>query len=241
MYPLYHNMDLDDHQCHIVSKYLHEVGFCFSGTQPSDFQPIPFARYIGWNFQAEDLEAFAIPLRCTKPGYEKYHTFIRMSRGQLLGTDDAPRLPVNKPVLANEALRMQRWRDTPTGPSRTGLDSYTEPESAIPGVDIDFRLLEDELQDICDFYHHKLKDELRCQFDLSVEWGTLLSGRYARLVYFRKEGRLNPTQLARLEKFEDLVRKSEDILRALKLPTLETLRQPERRRHPQHNSLPSPV
>ncbi|MDO5747104.1 MAG: hypothetical protein Q4P66_05540 [Actinomycetaceae bacterium] len=238
MYPLYEDMLLNDEQQRIVLDYIQEVNFCIPGTSPTDYTVVPMAKYVGWNFRSEDLEAYAVGLLCTKPGYEKHHTFIRMSRGQLLAQAEAPRLPVNEPVLATDTLRMQRWRDTPTGPSRTGVDSYVNDDGSVPGVDMDLLQLEDVLDDIEAFDQGTLENKLTCQFDLSTEFGTLLAGRYPRLKYFEKEGRLLPQQCDRLHAFEKKATEMYDTLRKHHLPTLECLKTPEKRRYRQHNKIP---
>lgn len=235
MYPLHKDMLLNEEQRQIVLDYIAEVGFAIPGTEPSDYQVVPLAKYVGWNFQSEDLEAYAVGLICTKPGWEKYHTFIRMSHGQLLAQAEAPRLPVNDPVLANEALRMQRWRDTPTGPSRTGVDSYAESDGSVPGVDQDLNELECALDDIWAFSEAGKTATCEGQFDLAVDFGILLTGRYPRLKFYQERGDLKPEQLKRLDRFEQRASKMAEVLTRLKLPTLETLRTAEKRRHPQHN------
>ncbi|MFY9263266.1 MAG: hypothetical protein WBH73_05810 [Arcanobacterium sp.] len=56
-----------------------------------------------------------------------------MSWGQLHGDPDAPILPVNPPVLAADNMVLNKYRDTRTGPSRTGVDSYAT-DVGEPGV-----------------------------------------------------------------------------------------------------------
>lgn len=235
MYPLYKDMELSPEQQQIVLDYIREVGFCIPGTSPEDYTALPFAKYVGWNFKSEDLEAYAVGLLCTKPGFEKHHTFIRMSRGQLLAMAEAPRLPVNDPVLANETLRMQRWRDTPTGPSRTGVDSYAEADGSVPGIDHDLVELHDVLSDIEAYAAGGGTATSKGQFDLAVDFGMLLAGRYPRAVYFRDQGRLKSNQEAQLRRFEERASALRDTLEFLGLPTLDTISTPERRSHPQHN------
>ncbi|MDO5719659.1 MAG: hypothetical protein Q4P05_02885 [Actinomycetaceae bacterium] len=235
MYPLYQDMMLTEEQQQIVLDYVQEVDFHIPGTTPQDYAVVPLAKYVGWNFKSEDLEAYAVGLTCTKPGYERYHTFIRMSRGQLLAQAEAPRLPVNEPVLANETLRMQRWRDTPAGPTRTGVDSYLEADGSVPGIDHDLTELEDVLGDIEAFAAAGRTATCEGQFDLAVDFGTLLAGRYPRVKHYQKEGQLKPDQVERLQQFEKRARDMEETLDRLNLPSLKSLETPERRRHPQHN------
>lgn len=236
MYPLYKDMELNDEQRQIVLDYIREVGFCIPGTSPEDYDVVRRAKYVGWNFKSEDLEAYAVGLICTKPGYEKYHTFIRMSRGQLLAVAEAPRLPVNEPVLANETLRMQRWRDTPTGPSRTGVDSYAESDGSVPGIDHDLVELHDVLSDIELYRAGGGTATAKGQFDLAVDFGMLLAGRYPRVTYFRDKGRLKPDQEEKLRRFEERATEFKDTLEFLGLPTLETISIPEFRVHKQHHN-----
>ncbi|QJC22493.1 hypothetical protein [Arcanobacterium buesumense] len=236
MYPLYKDIVLNEQQQQIVRDYIREVNFAIPGTTPQDYDVLPLARYIGWNFKSEDLEAFAVGLRCTKPGFEKHHTFIRMSRGQLLSIAEAPRLPVNEPVLANETLRMQRWRDSVTGPTRTGIDSYQQADGSVPGVDMDLTQLEDVLCDIEQFAQDNKTSQCEGQFDLAVDFGTLLAGRYPRLKYFQQKDRLKEDQISRLVAFEEKAMRLEETLVELKLPTLRQLQTPEKRPYRQHNS-----
>ncbi len=80
---------------------------------------------------------------------EDQHTFIRMSWGQLMGDPEAVRLPVNEPVLASDMMTLARYRDTRTGPSRTGVDAYSAaPDDSVPGVDFDLKLLNGALDDV---------------------------------------------------------------------------------------------
>ncbi|MCZ9309027.1 hypothetical protein ACUY3K_00815 [Corynebacterium uberis] len=236
MYPLHSDITLDAAGRQRALDYLVEVDFHLPGSTPRDFRVKDLARYIGWNFQSEDLEAYAVGLVCTTPGLEAHHTFIRMSYGQLTGQPDALRLPVNQPVLANQTLRMQRWRDTPTGPSRTGVDSYATADGSVPGVDLDLAMLHDTLADALDFAHagHSSADE--GQFDLAVDLGTLLAGRYPRLKYYEKAGRLTAPQQERLRAFEAQATQAQQTLESLELPTLARIAVPEKRRHAQHHS-----
>lgn len=235
MYPLYNDMMLNEDQQRLVLDYIAEINFAIPGTTPADYRVKPLAKYIGWNFQAEDLEAYAVGLICTKPGYEDYRTFIRMSRGQLLAQSEAPRLEVNEPVLGADSMRMQRWWDKPTGPRKTGVDSYATTDGSIPGVDHDLRELHDVLSDIEAFAAAGRTASCKGQFDLAVDFGTLLAGRYPRLCYYRDRGELREDQEAMLTDFENRADAAAPILEKLKLPTLTTVATPERRRHPQHN------
>ena len=124
MYPLHEDMELTDEQVQIVLDYVREVDFHLPGARSDEFLVVRWARYVGFQFIQEDLEAYAVGLRCTHPGMEDQHTFIRMSWAQLAGEPDAPRLPVNEPVLASDMMTLARYRDTRTGPTRTGVDSH---------------------------------------------------------------------------------------------------------------------
>lgn len=236
MYPLYQDILLNDEQQQIVLNYIKEIGFAIPGTSPTDYSVVPLAKYVGWNFQSEDLEAYAVGLLCSKPGFEKHHTFIRMSRGQLLGLEQAPKLPVNEPGLANELLRMQRWRELPTGPARTGVDAYLEADGSIPGIDLDLTLLEDILKDIDSFVKSGKTAADEGQFDLSVDLGILLSGRYKRLKHFQKLNQLKPEQENRLLAFEEKANIMEQTLESLNLPSLRSLEIPENRKHSEYHS-----
>ena len=55
------------------------------GATSRDFEVADTARYVGWAIMPEDLESYGVGLACTAPGMENQNTFIRMSRGQLLG------------------------------------------------------------------------------------------------------------------------------------------------------------
>lgn len=235
MRPLYTDIVLNDEQKRIVTEYIREVGFCLPGTSPEDFHPVDVAVYAGWNFQSEDLESFVVGLTCTKPGFEHHHTFIRVSHGQLTGDPDARRLPVNAPVLATDTLRMQRWRDTPTGPSRTGIDAYATSDGTVPGADLDLAMLADTLADVASFARSGGTRDAEGQFDLALDLGTLFAGRYPRLTYYRAAGRLSDAQLDALRRVERTAKELEPTLISLGLPTLGDLATPERRRHPQHN------
>lgn len=235
MYPLHKDMALDDTQLRIVRDYIQEVGFCLPGTSPEDMQPRPFARYLGWEFMSEDLEAYGIGLYCTKPGFEDYYTFIRMSYGQLTGDPAAPRLPVNDPVLATDTLRMHRWWSRREGPARTGVDTYAPADDSVPGVDHDLRELNDILGDILHFAQAGKGADDKGKFDLAVDWGTLLAGRYPRLKYFQSQGKLTAAQDSALAEFEAVEKDLEPTLEHLDLPTLTTIARPEARRHEAHH------
>lgn len=235
MYPLHKDMTLNEEQLQIVSDYVKEVGFCLPGTAPEDFQPRAFARYLGWEFMSEDLEAYGVGLYCTKPGFEKYYTFIRMSYGQLMGDPNAPRLPVNDPVLATDTLRMHLWWSRREGPARSGVDTYDKDDGSVPGVDQDLRELGDILGDILHFAQQGKGPDDKGKFDLAVDWGTLLAGRYPRLQYFQNKGMLTREQEEALTDFETVATGLQPTLEYLSLPTLATIARPEARTHEAHH------
>lgn len=237
MYPIHEDIILTPEQQKLVLDYVREVDFHLPGASAEDFtEVIPRARYGGWDFMSEDLESYLVGLKCTKPGFEDQNTFIRMSYGQLMGQPDAERLPVNDPVLASDDMRMQRWRDTPTGPSRTGVDAYATTDGSVPGVDLDLRMIHDTLSDILDFDRRGLTSEDVGYFDLQVDWGVMLAGRYPRLKHFEKEGRLNADQVASLKEFERRCGEAQEVLAHHELPKLDRVWEPERRRHQAHHS-----
>lgn len=154
---------------------------------------------------------------------EGHHTFIRMSREQLLGAKDPLILPVNKPVLASDAFLMSRFREAPGSQLRTGVEGYSA-EEGIPGGDLDLTMLETQLEDILD-YHNNLPVHWNQEIlDLRVKWGSLLAGRYPRLKHFQTKGELSQQQNARLEKLERDINSVEGILEAMELATLDTLK-----------------
>ena len=234
MFPLHEDMELTDAQIQIVLDYVAEVDFHLPGATAADFLVVRWARYAGFQFLKEPLEAYAIGLRCTHPGLEGHHTFIRMSWGQLAGDPEAPRLPVNEPVLASDMLMLNRYRDTRTGPSRTGVDSYaTRPGEGVPGFAFDLTLLEGALDDVVAHEATGKGREINAWWDPAIHWGVAMAGRYPRLKYFESQGRLNETELAALRAFEGRASRAEEALRELGLasPTAvaeATLKQAER-------------
>lgn len=222
MRSLYEDMVLSDEQIKIVTDYVRSIDFHLPGATVDDFEVGREARYLGYMFQEEDLESFGVPLRCTKPGMEGHHTFIRMSRDQLLGRADPLILPVNKPVLASDTLLMSRFRDKPSSQLNTGIDSYAQ-EEGIPGGDLDLTMLEKQLEDILDFHNGEPVAWNQEILDLRVNWGTLMAGRYPRLKHFQAKGRLSPSQEQRLQKLEINIESVADILEALGLATLDRL------------------
>ncbi|MDO5740824.1 MAG: hypothetical protein Q4P07_11840 [Ornithinimicrobium sp.] len=234
MFPLHEDLELTDAQVQIVLDYVAEVDFHLPGSSPQDFLVVRWARYAGFQFLSEPLEAYAVGLRCTTPGLEEHHTFIRMSWGQLMGEVDAPRLPVNEPVLASDMLLLSRYRDTRTGPSRTGVDSYARGSiDGIPGVAFDLKLLAGALDDVLAHEATGKGREINAWWDPAINWGVAMAGRYPRLKYFESKGRLNPVELAELHAFERRAAQAEPTLRELGLaspaPVAEaTLKQAEK-------------
>lgn len=217
MYPLHEDIELSDEQVQIVLNYLQEVNFHLPGAQPHEFLVVRWARYTGYQFLQEPLEAYAIGLRCTHPGMEDQHTFIRMSWGQLMGDPDAPRLPVNKPVLASDMMTLARYRDTRTGPSRTGVEAYATTDGSEPGVDFDLQLLNGALEDVLAQHSSGKGREINSWWNPALNWGVALAGRYPRLKYFEAKGRLNDKALADLHDFEARAARAEAVLNELGL------------------------
>lgn len=233
MFPLHEDIQLSDEQIQIVLDYVAEVDFHLPGASSGEFLVVRWARYTGFQFLKEPLEAYAVGLRCTRPGFEGQHTFIRMSWGQLMGDPDAPRLPVNEPVLASDMLMLNRYRDTRTGPSKTGVNSYIARNGdGVPGFDFDLTLLEGALEDVLAHQATGKGREINAWWDPAIHWGVAMAGRYPRLKYFESEGRLSEEELAALRAFERRAGEAEPALRELGLvspaPVAEaTLKQAE--------------
>ena len=220
MYPLHEDLELSDEQVQIVLDYLQEVNFHLPGAAAHEFLVVRWARYTGFQFLQEPLEAYAIGLRCTHPGMEDQHTFIRMSWGQLMGDPEAVRLPVNEPVLASDMMTLARYRDTRTGPSRTGVDAYAAAsEESVPGVDFDLKLLNGALDDVLEQHRTGKGREVNSWWDPALNWGVALAGRYPRLKYFESKGRLDEQTLATLHAFEERAAQAETALQELGLTT----------------------
>lgn len=218
MYPLHEDIELSNEQVQIVLDYLQEVNFHLPGAASHEFLVIRWARYTGFQFMQEPLEAYAIGLRCTHPGMEGQHTFIRMSWGQLMGDPEAVRLPVNEPVLASDMMTLARYRDTRTGPSRTGVDAYsTASEDSVPGVDFDLKLLNGALDDVLEQHLAGKGREINSWWNPALNWGVALAGRYPRLKYFESKGRLDEKALAALHAFEARAAHAETALQELGL------------------------
>lgn len=218
MYPLHEDLELSDEQVQIVLDYLQEVNFHLPGAASHEFLVIRWARYTGFQFMQEPLEAYAIGLRCTHPGMEDQHTFIRMSWGQLMGDPEAVRLPVNEPVLASDMMTLARYRDTRTGPSRTGVDAYgAASEDSVPGTDFDLKLLDGALEDVLEHHRTGKGREINAWWNPALNWGVALAGRYPRLKYFESKGRLDEKTLAALHAFEARAARAEPVLQELGL------------------------
>ncbi|WP_295627643.1 hypothetical protein [uncultured Corynebacterium sp.] len=242
---LYQDILLDDAAADRVRAYLREVDFRMGEAGPDDFEINRRARYLGYMFQAEDLESFGVGLKCTKPGYEGRNTFIRMSHGQLRGEESAKRLPVNEPVLAAEAMTLNRLYEaegaagrgaggasagrapgsgaTIGNRRRHGVGTY-DSDAGLPGGDMDLSMLEAQLGDIIAFRNGDPVPGDQEILDLKIYWGTLLAGRYPRLKHFERLGRLSDEQAARLGKLESTINSVTDVLESLGLATLETLK-----------------
>lgn len=218
MYPLHEDIELSDEQVQIVLDYLQEVNFHLPGAAAHEFLVVRWARYTGFQFLQEPLEAYAIGLRCTHPGMEDQHTFIRMSWGQLMGDPEAIRLPVNKPVLASDMMTLARYRDTRTGPSRTGVDAYAAAsDDSVPGVDFDLKLLNGALDDVLEQHRAGKGREINSWWNPALDWGVALAGRYPRLKYFESKRRLDEKTLAALHAFEARAAQAETALQELGL------------------------
>lgn len=216
MYPLHNDIELSDEQVQIVLDYVKEVDFHLPGATSEDFLVVRWARYLGFQFLTEDLEAYAVGLRCTAPGMEDQNTFIRMSWGQLMGDPDAPILPVNKPVLASDMMVLNKYRDTRTGPSRTGIDAYATDEGE-PGVDFDLKLLNAALDDAIEHHGTGNGREYNTWWTPALNWGVAMAGRYPRLKYYQSKGRLTAAQDAALADFEKRAADAKKVLDDLAL------------------------
>lgn len=218
MFPLHEDLELSDAQVQIVLDYLQEVNFHLRGAAAHEFLVVRWARYSGFQFLQEPLEAYAIGLRCTHPGMEDQHTFIRMSWGQLMGDPEAIRLPVNEPVLASDMMTLARYRDTRTGPSRTGVDAYAAASNdLVPGADFDLKLLDGALNDVLEQHRTGKGREINSWWNPALNWGVAMAGRYPRLKYFESKGRLNKKALVALHSFEARAAQAETALQELGL------------------------
>lgn len=219
---LYQDIYLTEEQLERVRQYITSVDFHLPGATSADFTINSRARYLGYMFQAEHLEAFGVGLRCTAAGMEHHHTFIRMSRGQLLGEPNAPILPVNPPVLAAESMTLNRFYEAEGANIKHGVDTYSH-DAGLPGADMDLAMMRAQLDDIVAFYNGAPVPGNQEILDLKIFWGSLLAGRYPRLKHFEQKGQLSTAQSERLGRLEGQIGAMDDILRALELPTLESL------------------
>lgn len=218
MFPLHEDLELSDNQVQIVLDYVKDIKFHLPGASPEEFIVVRWARYTGFQFIQEPLEAYAVGLRCTRPGLEDQNTFIRMSWGQLMGDPEAPILPVNDPVLASDMMTLARYRDTRTGPSRTGVDSYAATAGdGVPGVAFDLKLLEGALDDVLVHQTTGRGREINAWWDPALNWGVALAGRYPRLKFFELKSRLDDSQSAALRSFEQRAAQAEPTLQELGL------------------------
>ena len=212
MPPLHQDMMLTEEQKSRVLRWVEETGFTLPGAQTRDFSVRTRARYLGFLFTHEDLEAFAVGLRCTKPGMADARTSIRMSRGQLLGEPDAPTFEPHPPVTAAEAMTMHRWRSR--GYRSTG-------GAGVPGIDLDLAMLEDYLSEILGFGEaHGADTSAHGWYELSVQWGVLLAGRLPRVEHFANLGALTSGQAERLEALRGRAEENRAVLHGLELPQL---------------------
>ncbi|WP_205342112.1 hypothetical protein [Denitrificimonas caeni] len=249
MYPLHEDIELSDAQVQIVLDYLQEVNFHLPGAAAHEFLVVRWARYTGFQFLQEPLEAYAIGLRCTHPGMEDQHTFIRMSWGQLMGDPEAVRLPVNEPVLASDMMTLAPYRDTRTGPSRTGVDAYAaESNDSVSGTDFDLKLLNGALDDVLEQHRAGKGREINSWWNPALDWGVALAGRYPRLKYFESKGRLDKKTLVALHAFEARAAQAETALQELGLAspasvaesTLKQAQKAERGKFARHHRIRNP-
>lgn len=215
MPPLYQDMMLTDEQKGRVLRWVEETGFAIPGATPGDFSVRTRARYLGFLFTHEDLETFAVGLRCTKAGMTDARTSIRMSRGQLLGEPDSPVFAPHPPVTAAEAMTMNRWRAR--GYRSTG-------GAGVPGIDLDLAMLEDYLSEILAFgAEHGTDTSAHGWYELSVQWGVLLAGRLPRIEHFAGQGSLTGDQTERLDALRLRAAENQEVLRGLELPGVPAL------------------
>lgn len=218
MFPLHEDLELSDEQVQIVLDYLQEIDFHLPGATAAEFLVVRWARYTGFQFLQEPLEAYAVGLRCTHPGMTNQHTFIRMSWGQLMGDADAARVPVNEPVLASDTMTLTGYRDTRTGPTRTGVDSYTGVlDGRLPGAEFDLKLLHGALDDVLAHHATGAGREINAWWNPALNWGVALAGRYPRLKYFESRGRIDHVSLIDLHSFEQRAAAAEAVLAELGL------------------------
>lgn len=209
-----------------MRDYIRQVDFHLPGATSVDFSINTHVRYLGYMFQ-EELESYGVGLQCTALGMEHVRTFIRMSRGQLLGADNAPLLPVNEPVLASEAMTLNRFNVRESVPLRHGEDTYSSDNGAA-GADMDLAMLEQQLRDIIAFHNGEPVPGNQEILDLRVYSRALLAGRYPRLQYLQWTGRLSSLQADGLYIVEAQINAVEDILQALDLLALEALNREKR-------------
>lgn len=208
MIPLHEDFDLTIEQQNRVRHWLREIGPLVAGTTAEDFEILPRARYVGFMFTHEDLEAFTVGLQCTKPGMEDTRTTVRMSHGQLLGVPGAPTYEPHAPVTASDAMTMNRWR-------RRG---FTNGGAGIPGIDLDQQMLTDYLEEILE-YHAAYGTDLEgpAWYELSVQWGVVVSGRLPRIEHYAGKGQLSEPQATNFAAFREAVRANKHLLKDLSL------------------------
>lgn len=210
MIPLHQDMVLTGEQKQRVHDWIRTSGFEVPGAGPGDFEVVDKARYVGFLFTHEDLESFVVGLQCTKEGMEDVRTTIRMSHGQLMGDPQAPVPGLQPPSTAADSMRMNRWRSQ--GHSNASL-------SGLPGIDLDLTLLEDCLEDVLAFAATYGSDtSTDGWYELSVQWGVLLSGRLPRLRYYAGQDRLTGTQTQRLRALRRRTTEHHEAIRGLDLP-----------------------
>lgn len=222
---LYQDIELSPEQVDRVRQYIEDVDFHLPGATSRDFKIASKARYLGYMFQQEDLEAYGVGLQCTVSGREDERTFIRISRGQLLGVPGTQPLAVNEPVLAREALTLNRFYEKTERPLRHGEETYSLDEG-LPGANMDLDLLEQQLRDIVAFHNGEPVYGNQEILDLRVYWGTLLAGRYPRLCVLSEQ--LNELQRKRLDNFAADAESYATVLEDLGLATLSDLERPKR-------------
>lgn len=210
MKPLYADMTLSKVQEDRVHEWLRSTGFTHPDVTHQDFEVVNPARYVGFLFTHESVETFVVGLQCTAPGMEHVRTTIRMSHGQIMGETDAPTFEPHAPVTAAQSMRMLRWRHRPEA-----LDGHGGP----PGINLDLTMIEDYLEEIIAFTNeHGSGSSAPGWYELSVQWGVLLSGRWPRLEFYRDRGDLDPQQMQRWDALTRRISQHTKAIEALHLP-----------------------
>lgn len=95
-------------------------------------------------------------------------------------------------------------RSLPRVPDGQVLDRSVAGRSA---ADVDLELLFDQVAAVRQLARDvERKPDPDRVYDVSIRWGTLLSGRLARLTYYADRGELSPPEQARYEQLQDDLR-----------------------------------